>query len=238
MEAWYGLDPGEIVMCTFVNRMFGAEELEEMEVNDPDIPGFTDKGVALGGGFYANGLPRTGFSPNRVTALPEQTTAKMYQASELKLTIPKLGLTMNITGVPTVDGEWDVSWLGSQAGYLMGTAYPTHEGNSVITAHVWDAYNNPGIYYRVILLRQSESFKHIKRAYYPSSGAAHSRSGSACFNTAYPKITFFQDFSYVLFSGSHVPHIIECRSKLFPVQQKFRGIMLRITAYLQYLMPL
>lgn len=147
MEAWYGLDEGEVVMCTFVNRMFGADELEEMEVNDPDVPGFTDKGFAgggLGSGFYANGLPRTGFSPNRVTVLPEQTAAKLYQASELKLTIPKLGLSMKIEGVPQVDGAWDVSWLGTEAGYLMGTSYPTHAGNSVITAHVWDAYNNPG----------------------------------------------------------------------------------------------
>ena len=42
------------------------------------------------------------------------------------------------------DGNWDVSWLNGQAGYLEGSAYPTWAGNSVITAHVWDAYNNPG----------------------------------------------------------------------------------------------
>lgn len=157
MEAWYGLDEGEVVMCTFVNRAYGSDE-EDSEIFDPDIPGITDKGVA-GGGFYADGLPRTGFSPNRVTALPEQTAAKRYQASELTLSIPKLGLSMNIAGVPVVDGEWDVSWLGGQAGYLVGTAYPTHGGNSVITAHVWDAYNNPGPFANLKTLAYGDQFE-------------------------------------------------------------------------------
>mgnify|MGYP003363332486 FL=1 len=62
----------------------------------------------------------------------------------MKLTIPKLGQSLEIVGVPETSEGWDVSWLGNSAGYLMGTTFPTWDGNSVITAHVWDAYNNPG----------------------------------------------------------------------------------------------
>ena len=49
---------------------------------------------------------------------------------------PALGLGTDIVGVPQSGGGWDVSWLGDQAGYLDGTAFPTWAGNSVITAHV------------------------------------------------------------------------------------------------------
>jgi LPXTG-site transpeptidase (sortase) family protein len=55
-----------------------------------------------------------------------------------------MGVDIPIVGVPEVDGEWDVTWLGNHAGYLEGTAFPTWVGNSGITAHVWDANNNPG----------------------------------------------------------------------------------------------
>jgi LPXTG-site transpeptidase (sortase) family protein len=36
--------------------------------------------------------------------------------------------------------------LGNQAGWLEGTAFPTWAGNSVITGHVWNADNTPGIF--------------------------------------------------------------------------------------------
>ena len=41
---------------------------------------------------------------------------------------------------------WDVSWLGDRAGWLNGTAFPTHNGNSVLTGHVWNADNTPGLF--------------------------------------------------------------------------------------------
>jgi len=50
----------------------------------------------------------------------------------------------SIVGVPQTNGTWDVSWLGNNAGWLDGSAFPTWSGNSVITAHVYDAYGNPG----------------------------------------------------------------------------------------------
>jgi LPXTG-site transpeptidase (sortase) family protein len=48
-----------------------------------------------------------------------------------------------------VDGIWDVTWLGDQAGYLEGTAFPTWAGNSVLTGHVWNADNTSGAFARI-----------------------------------------------------------------------------------------
>ncbi|TAK13700.1 MAG: class F sortase [Anaerolineae bacterium] len=89
-------------------------------------------------------LPATGFTPGVVTQLPAQPVDLAYASTDLMLSIPNLGVQIDIVGVPLVNGEWDVSWIGQQAGYLYGTAFPTWAGNTVITAHVWDANNNPG----------------------------------------------------------------------------------------------
>jgi LPXTG-site transpeptidase (sortase) family protein len=91
-------------------------------------------------------IPVTGFAPHRVSLLPEQPSHLSYATyTDLTLSIPALGVTtMPIVGVPYVDGNWDVSWLGNSAGYLAGTAFPTWQGNSVITAHVYDSNGLPG----------------------------------------------------------------------------------------------
>ena len=90
-------------------------------------------------------LPKTGFAPQRTIALSAQPAKKVYfDLGDLWLEIPRLGVQMPIVGVPQVDGEWDVSWLGNQAGWLNGTAFPTWAGNSVLTGHVYDAYGKPG----------------------------------------------------------------------------------------------
>jgi LPXTG-site transpeptidase (sortase) family protein len=90
-------------------------------------------------------LPVTGFAPNHVTILPNQSADKAYTAmGDLWLEIPKLGVQMNIVGVPETAGTWDVSWLGKQAGWLNGSAFPTWAGNSVMTGHVWNADNTVG----------------------------------------------------------------------------------------------
>jgi LPXTG-site transpeptidase (sortase) family protein len=62
------------------------------------------------------------------------------------LEIPTLGIKTTITGVPAADGSWDVSWLGSQLGWLEGTAFPGKDGNSVLAGHVVDSNGNPGIF--------------------------------------------------------------------------------------------
>jgi len=98
-----------------------------------------DDGVSL-----PKHLPATGFEPNVFTILREQPARKIYAATELSVEIPKLGIKMPIVGVPLVGGDWDVSWLTMQAGWLNGTAYPTWNGNSVLTGHVYDANGKPG----------------------------------------------------------------------------------------------
>jgi LPXTG-site transpeptidase (sortase) family protein len=90
-------------------------------------------------------LPATGFIPNQSTTLPLQSRSKAYSdLGDLWLEIPSLQVELPIVGVPLVDNLWDVSWLGDQAGWLNGTAFPTHAGNSVISAHVFDAAGDPG----------------------------------------------------------------------------------------------
>jgi LPXTG-site transpeptidase (sortase) family protein len=82
-------------------------------------------------------LPLTGFIPGVENVIPEQPAEKMYdELDTMYLEIPKLGLYMPITGVPYVDGEWDLTWLSDQAGYLEGSTFPGQVGNTAITAHV------------------------------------------------------------------------------------------------------
>ena len=79
-------------------------------------------------------LPATGFAPGRVTDLPPDP--QRYESlGSLWLEVPALGIEIPIIGVPLNDQGWNLDWLGSQAGYLAGTAYPTWSGNTGITAH-------------------------------------------------------------------------------------------------------
>ena len=93
-------------------------------------------------------IPNTGFAPGRVAVLPAQTSF-YAEMGDLWLEIPDLGVKMPIVGVPQVNGKWDVSWLGNDAGWLNGSAYPTWNGNSVLTGHVTDASGNPGPFARL-----------------------------------------------------------------------------------------
>jgi LPXTG-site transpeptidase (sortase) family protein len=105
----------------------------------------------------ARALPDTGFAPAFITRLPTQPAEKAYaNLGDLWMEIPKLGVSMPILGVPVINGEWDVAWLGSNAGYLEGTAFPTLPGNTGITAHVWDNNNNPGPFLHLRKLQYSD----------------------------------------------------------------------------------
>ena len=105
-------------------------------------------------------LPAAGFAPGQTTRLPAQPSAKAYTPiNELELEIPSLGMKMPIVGVPLLDGKWDVSWLGNQAGYLSTTAYPTWNGNTVLTGHVWDANNKPGPFANLTSLRFGDEIR-------------------------------------------------------------------------------
>ena len=89
-------------------------------------------------------LPSTGFAPNVVTQLNAQPDDLKYAATDILLEIPRLGVKIPIVGVPLKDGAWNVSWLGKQAGWLEGSAFPSWSGNSVLTSHVYLSNGLPG----------------------------------------------------------------------------------------------
>lgn len=74
------------------------------------------------------------------------------------LEIPSLGVQMPIVGVPLTEDSWDVFWLGNNAGWLPGSAFPTWTGNTVITGHVWDANNQPGPFAQLKRLSYGDTF--------------------------------------------------------------------------------
>lgn len=91
------------------------------------------------------GLPDTGFAPGQTTLLPIQPEDKQYQdMDDLWIEVPSIDSAMNITNVPVIDGNWDVTWLGDQIGYLDGTAFPTLAGNTVLTGHNYLPNGLPG----------------------------------------------------------------------------------------------
>jgi LPXTG-site transpeptidase (sortase) family protein len=104
-------------------------------------------------------LPATGFPINQVTSLPSQPAKLAYASTDLWLEIPKLGVKMSIVGVPSTPEGWDVTWLDKNAGWLDGSAFPTWNGNSVITAHVWDALNRPGPFANLKNLKYGDQIK-------------------------------------------------------------------------------
>ena len=105
-------------------------------------------------------LPATGFPIGDVTSLPPQPEDKAYASfSDLWLEIPKLSVSTSVVGVPLTKDGWDVTWLGTDAGWLNETAFPTWAGNSVITAHVWDAFNQPGTFYNLKKLGYGDEIK-------------------------------------------------------------------------------
>jgi LPXTG-site transpeptidase (sortase) family protein len=93
----------------------------------------------------ALGIPITGFAANHLTLLPQQLLEEQYQSMrDLWIEVPSQNIRMNILGVPLINGTWDVSWLGENAGYLEGSAYPTLNGNSVLTGHNYLSSGLPG----------------------------------------------------------------------------------------------
>jgi|GEM_PF-1936028 len=101
-------------------------------------------------------IPVTGFTPSQMTELPAQPIEKEYAKSELTLKIPSLGVNLPIVGVKLDENGWDVTWLGNNAGYLEGSAYPTWNGNSILTSHVTDPNGKPGPFAYVNELRDGD----------------------------------------------------------------------------------
>ncbi|HWS24790.1 MAG TPA: sortase [Anaerolineales bacterium] len=140
----------------------GVDKIENIATIDYDADG---NGLMVGGGEIsvakagstwmknAKELPETGFRLNAVTPLLEIPLEKVYSATDILLEIPRLRISIPVVGVPLTNDGWDVSWLFNQAGYLSGTAFPTWNGNSVLTAHVVDANGLPGPFYSLSTLQ-------------------------------------------------------------------------------------
>ena len=92
------------------------------------------------------GLPATGFAPDQSTRLPSQPENSLYSdLPDLSLNIPELGINLPIVGVPQTENGWDVTWLtNAEIGWLNGSAFPTWEGNTVLTGHVTNASGQAG----------------------------------------------------------------------------------------------
>lgn len=102
-------------------------------------------GVTANFNITVPALPNTGFAPSRITEIPVQAAEQAYSdLGSLWLEIPRLGVKMPIVGIPAKGSEWDLTWLWEQAGWLTGTAYPTTNGNSVVTGHVYLPNGQPG----------------------------------------------------------------------------------------------
>lgn len=105
----------------------------------------------------ASTLPKTGFAPNKITALPPQPATLEYaKLDDIMLEIPSLNVKSSIVGVPQTNGDWDVTWLGNDTGWLNGTAFPTWNGNSVLTAHVTNASGLEGPFVALKSLRYGD----------------------------------------------------------------------------------
>jgi LPXTG-site transpeptidase (sortase) family protein len=91
-------------------------------------------------------LPATGFEPGLVTLLAPKPKDFSYTNTDIILEIPKLKQNLPIVGVPYDQNkkEWNLSWLNNKAGWLERTAFPTHAGNSVLTAHITLSDGLPG----------------------------------------------------------------------------------------------
>ena len=98
------------------------------------------------GSSTSSGLPATGFAPGQTTRLPAQPQNKLYSdLPDLSLNIPELDINLPIVGVPQAENGWDVTWLNNaEIGWLNGSAFPTWEGNTVLTGHVTNASGQPG----------------------------------------------------------------------------------------------
>jgi LPXTG-site transpeptidase (sortase) family protein len=100
-------------------------------------------------------IPVTGFAPGMITKL-DTFSLPAYDATSLTIEIPVLKVHSSIVGVESKQGNWNVSWLQNQVGWLNGTAYPTWKGNSVLTGHVVNADGKPGVFSKLKALGLGE----------------------------------------------------------------------------------
>ena len=98
-------------------------------------------------GVWGYPLPKTGFSPGIETNLPVQKSSQSYdQYNNVSLEIPELEIKAPIVGIPRSLDGWNLTWLDGQVGWLHDTAFPSWAGNSALTAHIYDANGQPGLF--------------------------------------------------------------------------------------------
>ena len=108
--------------------------------SNPPPPQPAPEPALLTNGFL---IPVTGFAPDIVTDMSNVPSA-VYSNTSITLDIPSLSVNIPIVGVPKEMGTWNVSWLTDQAGWLEGSAFPSWNGNSVLTSHVYLPNGKPG----------------------------------------------------------------------------------------------
>ena len=120
----------------FGNAVALSGERMIIGANGKDVEGKVGSGQGFAYKLTSVQLPETGFAPGRLSVLNAQPASKTYASlGELWLEIPRLGVETAIIGVPESGNGWDTTWLGGNAGYLQGTAFPTWQGNSAIAGH-------------------------------------------------------------------------------------------------------
>ena len=93
-------------------------------------------------------IPATGFPEDMVSTLPIQPAESAYMAENgLSIEIPKLSIEAPILGIPLGDEGWNLTWLGNKVGWLNGSAFPTWDGNAILTGHLVNAWGRPGIFH-------------------------------------------------------------------------------------------
>ena len=161
------LRPGDVYVITVVTRVNGQGQppggvnrvsLTTSSTTDRAFNNAASASLQIttSGGGESSNLPETGFTPNKITDLQDFPREKYTQTGGITIEIPGLTINIPIVGVPRKNGDWNVSWLGRQAGWLEGTSFPTWNGNSVITSHVYLSNGLPGPFVNLSKLRYGE----------------------------------------------------------------------------------
>lgn len=136
-------------------NIFSTER--DYDPGDPINVYGTSSTLALGALGAAN-IPDTGFAPNVRTDLSDVPFESYNSlAGSVWFEIPSLGVKTTIVGVPLKNGSWNVAWLGRQAGWLEGSAFPTLKGNSVVTGHVYLSNGLPGPFVNLSQLKYGDT---------------------------------------------------------------------------------
>lgn len=112
-------------------------------------------------------LPFSGFPKGVVTQRSGKKISYDSPTNQMVLDIPKLNLSTLVASVPLENNRWNIDWLDKAAGHLESSAIPTTGGNSVITGHVWNYNNTPGIFEKIkTLVEKDQIVIHYKNQTY------------------------------------------------------------------------